>query len=157
MLQPSDVCGVFLTGALQFAVLVAASRLIFNLHWGDSILGLVLLVLAVVAAATAIGALVAAFARNVTQANILGTAITLVFAALGGNFFPAENFPDWLQPLSWMTINRWGLEGFSDLTLRGLGLTDILPEAGALAGMALVVFLLASWRFGRRLSSGWGG
>ncbi len=143
--------GVFLTGLLQFSVLVVASRLIFDLYWGDSPVGLLLLVVAIVAATTSIGALVAALSRNITQANIIGTAVTLVFAALGGNFFPAQNYPRWLQAFSWLTVNRWGLEGFSDLTLRGLGIREILLEVGVLSVLAVITFLVATWRFRRRL------
>ena len=65
---------------------------------------------------------------------------------------PARNLPDWMQPLSHMTINRWALDGFSKLTIGGLGLVDILQEAGVLFGIGIVLFVLAVWRFQRRIS-----
>jgi len=144
--------GVFLTGLLQFVVFVIASRFIFQLNWGSSISGLVLMTLAVVLAFTSLGALIAAFAKDVNQANIIGTVVTLVFAALGGNFAPAQNFPDWLAQLSKITITRWGLDGFSDLTMRGLGLNAVLPEIGALMGLSLILFVLALGQFQRRIA-----
>jgi ABC-2 type transport system permease protein len=144
--------GVFLTGALQFIVFVIASSLIFNLSWGSSPLGLALMVLVVVLAFTSLGALIAAFARDANQANIIGSVITLVFAALGGNFVPATNFPPFLEQLSKISINRWALDGFSDLTLLGLGLSDILLEAGVLLGLSVVLIGLALWQFQRRLA-----
>ena len=143
--------GTFLTGILQFIVLVVASRLIFGLNWGNSLPGLILMMLAVVAAATSLGALVAALAKDANQANIIGSAITLIFAALGGNFFPAANLPDWLQPISRLTITRWGLDGFTDLTISGLGFSDILLEAGVLLGIALLLFVLAVRSFHRQI------
>ena len=143
--------GTFLTGILQFIVLVVASRLIFGLNWGNSLPGLILMMLAVVAAATSLGALVAALAKDVNQATVIGSAIALIFAALGGNFFPAENLPDWLQPLSRLTITRWGLDGFTDLTISGLGVGDILLEAGVLLGIALLFFVLAVQSFHRQV------
>ncbi|MCA9919114.1 MAG: ABC transporter permease, partial [Anaerolineales bacterium] len=118
--------GVFLTGALQFVVFVIASSLLFSLSWGSSPIGLALMVLAVVLAFTSLGAFIAAFARDANQANIIGSVVTLVFAALGGNFVPAQNFPPFLEQLSKISINRWALDGFSDLTLYGLGLNDVL-------------------------------
>lgn len=144
--------GVFLTGALQFIVFVIASSLIFGLSWGSSPLGLTLMVLVVVLAFTSLGALVAAFARDATQANIIGSIVTLFFAALGGNFVPAQNFPPFLEQFSKISINRWALDGFSDLTLFGLGLNDILPEAGVLLGLSVVLTALALWQFQRRLA-----
>ncbi|MBA3470356.1 MAG: ABC transporter permease [Herpetosiphonaceae bacterium] len=142
--------GTFLTGTLQFVTLVVASSVIFGLSWGSSIPGLALMLVAFVAAATAIGALVTAFSKDLVQANLLGSMITLLFGFLGGNFFMIENFPQWLQIVSKMTINRWGIDGFSDLTVRGLGIQEVLLEAGVLLGIALVCFSLAAWRLPRR-------
>lgn len=144
--------GVFLSGALQFVVFVIASSLLFGLSWGSSPAGLVLMVLAVVLAFTSLGALVAAFAKDANQANIIGSVITLAFAALGGNFVPAQNFPPFLEQLSKISINRWALDGFSDLTLFGLGLNDVLLEAGVLLGLSVVLIGLALWQFQRRLA-----
>ena len=144
--------GVFLTGALQFVVFVIASSLIFGLSWGNSPVGLVLMVLTVVLAFTSLGALIAAFARDANQANIVGSVVTLAFAALGGNFVPAQNFPPFLEQLSKISINRWALDGFSDLTLFGLGLSDVLLEAGVLFGLSAVLVSLALWQFQRRLA-----
>jgi ABC-2 type transport system permease protein len=144
--------GTFLTGLLQFGIFIVASSLIFQLSWGQSPLGLLLLTLAVVAAFTSLGTFVAAFARDITQANILGSVVVLTFAALGGNFAPAQNFPDWLQTLSKLTINRWGLDGFSILTLQGGSVGDVLLETAVLLTMALVFFLLGLWRFQRRIA-----
>jgi ABC-2 type transport system permease protein len=144
--------GVFLTGTLQFVVFVITSSLIFGLSWGNSPLGLILMVLAVVLSFTSLGALIAAFARDATQANIIGSTVTLLFAALGGNFVPAQNFPPFLEQLSKISINRWALDGFSDLTLFGLGASDILLEAGILLGLSVVLTALALWQFQRRMT-----
>ncbi|MCA9931837.1 MAG: ABC transporter permease, partial [Anaerolineales bacterium] len=144
--------GVFLTGLLQFVVFVIASRFIFQLNWGSSLTGLVLMTLAVVLAFTSLGTLIAAFARDENQANIIGTVVTLVFAALGGNFAPAQNFPTWLEQLSKITITRWGLDGFSDLTMHNLGLGDVMPEVSVLIGLSAVLFALALTRFQRRIA-----
>ena len=144
--------GVFLSGVLQFTVLLVGSRLLFNMDWGKSPLGILLLVVAFVAAATSLGMLIAAFARDNVQANIIGSAIILLFGILGGNFTTSFNYPDWLISISKLTLNYWGLEGFSDLTWRGLGLIDILPEVGALVLFALIAFALAVWRFQKRLT-----
>lgn len=144
--------GVFLTGLLQFSVFVIASRFLFQLNWGRSLLGLVMMTLATVLSLTSLGAFIAAFARDLNQANILGTVVTLVFAALGGNFVPAQNFPPFLQQLSKITITRWGLDGFSDLTIRGLGAEAVLLETAVLLGIGAVFFVLALSLFHRRVA-----
>jgi ABC-2 type transport system permease protein len=39
------------------------------------------------------------------------------------------------------------MQGLTDLSMRGLGLVDILPEAGVLLGFAAVFFVIGIWRF----------
>ncbi|MBX3055519.1 MAG: ABC transporter permease [Anaerolineae bacterium] len=145
------VGGVFLAGIIQFVVFVVASRLLFQLNWGHSASGLALMVLAIVLAYTGLGLLIAAFARDVNQAAIFGSVISLVFAALGGNFVNAQNFPPWLDQLSKITINRWGIDGLTALTIYDGGLNDVLLPAAILLSIGSLFFLLALWQFGRRI------
>lgn len=145
------VGGVFVAGIIQFVVFVVASRLLFQLNWGHSASGLALMVLAIVLAYTGLGLLIAAFARDVNQAAIFGSVISLVFAALGGNFVNAQNFPPWLDQLSKITINRWGIDGLTALTIYDGGLNDVLLPAAILLSIGSLFFLLALWQFGRRI------
>jgi len=145
--------GSYLTGILQFIVLVIATRLIFGLTWGESLPGLLLMVVSVVMAAASLGAVIAAFSKDVIQAGVIGGGITLLSAGLGGNFATVDGLPSWLQVISRLTINRWALEGFSYLTVRKLGLEAILPNAGVLLAMAGLLFVLAFWKFQRRLTT----
>ncbi|HEY52445.1 MAG TPA: ABC transporter permease [Caldilineae bacterium] len=142
--------GVMLTGVLQLGILVVVSSLLFGLSWGGSPLGVALMIVAVVAAASSLGAFIVAFAKDARQAAVIGSALALIFAILGGNFFMASALPGWLQVLSKLTINRWALDGFTDLSLRGGGLNDVLLEIGVLLGMSAIFFALAVWRLPRR-------
>jgi ABC-2 type transport system permease protein len=144
--------GSCMTGILQFAMLIVASRLIFGLTWGDSLLGLALMVAAVVAASTSMGAVIAAFSKNFFQAGAIGGGIAMISAGLGGNFFATDNLSGWLQVLSRLTINRWALEGFSKLVAHNLEARDVLLDVGVLFGMAACLFALAFWKFQRRIA-----
>jgi ABC-2 type transport system permease protein len=99
-----------------------------------------------------LGAFIAAFARDVNQANIFGSVVALISGALGGNFTSPFNFPEWLNVLSRLTVNRWSIDGFADLTLFQLGLSDVLPEIGVLLAIAAVFFALGLWQFQRRIA-----
>jgi len=142
--------GAFLTGTLQFVVLVVVSGLLFKVDWGSEPVGMSLLVLGTVAAATSLGAFIASFARTVAQAGVLGSAITLVSAILGGNFIDFRAIPAWLNPISKMTINRWAMEGFTNLTLGGMSLPDVALNIAVLFGLAVVFFALSLVLFNRR-------
>jgi ABC-2 type transport system permease protein len=144
--------GSCMTGILQFAMLIVASRLIFGLTWGRSLSGLALMVAAVVFASTGMGAVIAAFSKNFFQAGAIGGGIAMISAGLGGNFFATGDLPGWLQVLSRLTINRWALEGFSKLVAHNLDARDVLLNAGVLSGIAAGLFVLAYWKFQRRIA-----
>jgi ABC-2 type transport system permease protein len=127
-----------------------ASWAIFGINWGSSIPGLILLVVLTVFAASSLGSLLTVFARDENQAGVIGGAVALVFGALGGSFFPAQNFTGIINTISKLTLNRWAMDGFITLTVDGGGFNDILLPAGVLAGIGVVTFSLALLGFHRR-------
>lgn len=143
--------GIYVTGAAQMGILLAASGLIFQVRWGSP-LAVVLVTLALVAAATGWGALLAAYARTAPQANQIGSVLALLFGGLAGNFFPREGLPQVVQTASYITPNAWGLDAFGKLTAGG-GLTDVVTPIIALLVMALVLFGVAVLTFRRQYAS----
>ncbi len=141
--------GTYLNGLAQVGILIGASVLIFNIRW-ESALGVVLTIVSVVAAATGWGACIAAFARSSGQANVVGTTLALVFAIGAGNFFARPNLPDWLQLVSFISPNAWGLEAFTSLTA-GAGVSDLLPYLAGMWIMAAILFGLATLAFRRQV------
>ena len=139
------ILGIFFTGLAQLSILILASTILLQLHWGDP-LALATLVIAVVAAATSWGTLLAAYARTPGQANAVGTSLALVFGAGAGNFVPRPAMPEWLQIASYVSPNAWGLEGFMKLTGGG-SLNDIGTIVLALLVMTGVVFGVALLAF----------
>ncbi len=142
------IAGTYFTGAAQMFILILLGGLAFQIQWGATI-AVVLLTLALVAAATSWGMLIAAYSRTPGQAATLGTAVALIFGGIAGNFVPRQLLPQWLQTASYISPNAWGLEGF--LKLAGSGtLTDILGPIVALCIMAVVLFGLALLAFRRQ-------
>jgi ABC-2 type transport system permease protein len=142
--------GTFLTGLLQFTILVLASTLLFGISWGSSPVGVATIVVLTVFAAAGLGALLTTFARNENQASIIASAVSLTFGALGGSFFPSSSLTGVVDVASRLTINRWAMDGFTKLTMGKAGFIEILPEAGILALIGLITFVLALRGFRRR-------
>ncbi|MCW5873818.1 MAG: ABC transporter permease [Anaerolineales bacterium] len=142
--------GTFLTGLLQFAVLVISSSVLFGVSWGNSIAGLLIMVVLTVFAASGMGAMLTAFSRNENQAGVVGSAVSLVFGALGGSFFPADGLTGIVNIASRLTVNRWAMEGLLALTVERGGLADIQLPVLVLAGIGLVTFVLALLVFQKR-------
>lgn len=141
------MAGVALTGILQVAILWGASSLI-GAYWGEP-LAVFVTIVALVLAATGVGALIAAWAKSPQQAGAIGTAVTLVAAALSGSFFPRMNLPAWVRQISLLTPNAWGIELFADLQA-GDALGNVLPMLGGLLLLTLAYYVVALIGFRRQ-------
>ena len=65
-------------------------------------------------------------------------------AALGGIMVPRFIMPPVMQDLSQWSPMAWGLDGFLDILLRAGDIADVLPEAGRLIALAILLLILAS-------------
>lgn len=141
------MAGIVLTGLLQVCVLWGATSLV-GAYWGAP-LGVVAGIFVLVLCASGVGALVSAWAKTPGQASAVGTAVTLVGAALSGSFFPRANLPAWVQQLSLVTPQAWGIEIFSRLQL-GRGLESILPWLGGALLLTVGYYVVALFGFRRQ-------
>lgn len=135
-------CGIFLNGAAQMAILLAASTALFNIGWG-SIPALVALTAALVLAATAWGVLIAGLARTPAQVMQAGIAVSLVFGLAAGNLVPRSQLPELVRTISLVTPNALGLEGYQALA-GGNGLDAVVLPVLALLGMAGLLFTVGA-------------
>jgi ABC-2 type transport system permease protein len=139
------VLGVFFMGVAQVGILIMASALFFQVKWGDP-LGILVLILAAVFAATGWGMLITAFARSPAQIGSVGSAIMLIFGILGGSFIDLDQLAPWIRNVSKITPNAWGLDGFTTLalggTLKNLGepIMALLIMGTVLFGISVVLF-----------------
>jgi ABC-2 type transport system permease protein len=141
------VLGIFFMGTAQVGILILASTLFFQVQWGDA-LGVTVLILAAVFGATGWGMLITAFARTPAQVASTGTVVMLIFSILGGSFISLENFPPFIQTISKITPNAWGLDGFTTLALGGT-LKNLAEPISALLIMGAVLFGIAVVLFNR--------
>lgn len=142
------VFGIFLTGSAQMLILILGTTLLFKLDWGDP-LAVLVLVAAAALAATGWGILLAALLKTSGQVSTVGTAIMLIFGILGGSFTNVAIMPNWVQWLSRISPNRWGLDGFTTLAMGG-NMANIVTPVIALLIMAAVLFLVSVVFFSRR-------
>lgn len=138
-------------GCIQMVVLFGFGHILFGIftHAGQLPVLLVMVVVSA-GAATAFGMLLAAVARTPAQANGLGTFFILSLSALGGAMFPVFLMPSFIRnyvaPLSPV---YWSMDGVLAVLWRDNGLVGILPHAAVLGGCAVLVLLIALWRFRR--------
>jgi ABC-2 type transport system permease protein len=140
----------FVLGIVSMAVLVVGTTLLLGASWGNW-LGVAILVLAGVIAATGIMFVVAAVSRTPEQAGNVQSIIAFVLAMLGGSFFPIAQAGGFIAKLSLITPHAWFLRGLGDLAAGG-GPGAAFPAAFYIALFGLVTGGLALFRVGKVLT-----
>lgn len=136
--------------AMQVLVLFALGS-IFGMSIGD-VPGIILVTVALGLSVTAMGMLVAALARNRKQADSIGTLLGFALGGISGcvpvgALLLAFRNEGILGNLARLTPHGHALEGFFRLLAENAGVVEVLPQAGILAGFALLFYVLAIWRF----------
>jgi ABC-2 type transport system permease protein len=134
-------------GVISMVVLAFATHFALGAHWGNP-LGVALLIVAGVLAATAVMALVATLARTPDQAQSWGSMAALVLGMLGGSFFPIAQAGGVLGTLSLVSPHGWFLRGLQELS-GGASATAALGPAAAILVFALLAGGLAATRVHR--------
>jgi ABC-2 type transport system permease protein len=141
------ISGQVAMALVQMFLLVGFGVLVMKLSWGNDPLALFVILLTSALAAAAFGTTMGTFVKTEGQASGLSVMFGMLFALLGGCWYPLELFPPAIQTVVKILPTTWALEGMLDLVLRGGGLSDILPEATVLLGFAAVFFTIGVLRF----------
>jgi len=136
----------YLVNLLQIALMFVVGVFFFDMKLGN-LPALVLVSLALALAANGLGLLVASLGKTEAQVNGLSVFLAITLGALGGMMVPAYIMPGFLKTLSLFTPHAWALAGYQDVIVRGLGVPQVLPEAGILLVFAGSFFVLALARF----------
>ena len=141
------ISGQVVMALIQMSLLVGFGILVMKLNWGREPLALFVILLASALAAAAFGTTMGTFIKTEGQASGLSIMFGMIFAMMGGCWYPLELFPSAVQNAVKILPTTWAMQGLLDLVSRGKGLVDILPEAGVLLGFAVIFFAVGVWRF----------
>ncbi len=130
---------------VQGLYIIIATVLIFQVEWGN-LLGVAAILLVFGACGAGVAMLFGTLFRNDQQATGIGVILGLGLAALGGAMVPIELFPPAMETVAKFTPHYWALDAFAVLQRHGGTVVDILPQLGVIAGFAVVLIGLATWR-----------
>jgi len=149
--------GAYVTGLIQMGALVGGMAAFQRLRGGNgdavaaiNLVGLCVLILAAVAAATGTGMFFAGLGRTHAEAVNYGRASLMLMGLVGGIFFPLGLFPAPFQALARGTFHYWAMNGYLELA-KGGRTASILPHAAVLAAMGLLLFVVGSRLLQRRM------
>ncbi len=139
--------GQYLIALVQMALLVLFGVLVMRVPWGRDPVALIAILAAFGLASVALGTALGTFVRTESQASNLSILLGMGLALLGGCWWPLEAFPTAMQSIVRVLPTTWAMRALTDITMRGQGLSDILPAVGVLLGFAVVFFAVGLWRF----------
>lgn len=134
-------------GVVSMAVLALATHFLLDAQWGSP-LGVLLLIVAGVIAATSVMALIATLAKTPDQAQSWQSMAALILGMLGGTFFPVAQAGGFIAAASLATPQAWFLRGVEDLSA-GDGAGSVAGPVFAMLAFAAVMAALAVPRLGR--------
>ena len=146
-----ETAGRFLVALLQALFVVVLTATVFGVSWGDPIAaGVIILLFCLVGAGVAM--LIGAISENAEQASSLGVFAGLALGALGGAMVPLGFMPEIMQTIAKAIPHSWAITAFGSLIRDGGGIDTVLLNIAVLAGYAVVLLGLASWRFRRAIT-----
>ena len=146
-----ETLGRYLIALLQAGYIVLVSSLVFGVTWGDPIAATAIVALFCLVGAGA-AMLVGALARNGDQAASMGVFLGLALGALGGCMIPYQVMPPAMQSFARLIPHSWAVLGLQDLIREGGGLASVGLNLAVLAGFAVVLLTLATWRFRKAIA-----
>ena len=141
------ISGQLIMALVQMAILIAFGILVMHVPWGRDPVALIVVLVSLALAGLALGTTLGTFVKTESQAVNLSIMFGMSMALLGGAWFPMELFPPGLQQAVKILPTTWAMSALTDITMRGQGLVDILPEAAVLLGFAVVFFIIGVRRF----------
>lgn len=142
-----SIGGQYLFALLQMTLLVLFGLYVMGVPWGNAPLALAVVLAAFGLAGVALGTTLGTFVKSESQAGSLSIIMGMTMGMLGGAMWPMELFPPALQQVVKVLPTTWAMSALTDLSMRGGGMADILPEVAVLLGFATVFFVIGVWRF----------
>ncbi len=141
-----NILGRLAMGIVQMILLIGFGALVLKVNWGQSPAALALIIVSFALAAVALGVMLGTFVTTRSQAGSLTVLFSMLFAALGGCWWPLEITPAIYQTVVKVLPTTWAMSGFTDVIVRSKGVVDILPNVLILLGFAAVFFFIGTRR-----------
>jgi ABC-2 type transport system permease protein len=139
----------FVTGIVQFGILILGSSLLFGQNWGP--LGpLFLIASCVVLCAAGLGLLVATLTKTPEQQRAIGILAVSASSMLGGAYWPLDIVSPLMRQIGYLMPQAWAMEGFRGVLIQPDALTAILLPCGVLIGFTLCFLVAGTIRLRHR-------
>jgi ABC-2 type transport system permease protein len=139
-------------GALDVTLVLSIARFWFDVPLRGSVLLLYGLSGLFVLTTLGLGIFVSTISRSQQQAMLIAQFfIFMPFMFLSGFAFPISNMPEVIQYFTYLIPLRYFLEIVRGVFLKGVGMSELWPQAVALLAFGVLILTLSILRFQRKL------
>ncbi len=133
--------GILITGFIQVAVLLIIGKYVYDVNWGKSPLGVILLFGAFLVSISSLGVLIGVICKTKKQLTSMTALIVMPTSLLAGCMWSRDMMPDYLLNISFVTPQSWVIDGMVNLVQRGSDLSLIFKPIISLCIFGIVFFL----------------
>jgi len=131
----------------QFVTLIIFGQIFLKVDYFSQPIATILITVSAALCISALGLLIGVFAKTEEQAVAFSLIPMFILSGLGGAWVPLEFTGEVFQAVGHVSPVAWAMDGFKNITVRGLGATTAIVPAAALLVYAFIFILLAAWRF----------
>jgi ABC-2 type transport system permease protein len=131
---------------LQFIILIAFGSFVLKVDYLREPVAILVVATSAALCIAAMGLFIGVIAKSEDQVVVLSLLPMFLLSGFGGAWVPLEVTGEVFQAIGHFSPVAWAMDGFKNISIRGLGFESVLIPASALLVYALVFFVLASWR-----------
>ncbi|KGX92088.1 hypothetical protein N781_03235 [Pontibacillus halophilus JSM 076056 = DSM 19796] len=140
----------FLVGFIQLFLLVLTGRYLFNIDWGPSFWGVLLVMAVYTVAVMGIGMVLCAISKTMQQLSAFTPVVAVSTAMLGGAYWPIEIIQnEWLIRLATITPIYHAMDALKEIVLQGNSVLEIWPQLFVLMLTSLFLFIIGITLFSK--------
>lgn len=141
-----------LLGFVSIIIVLTAMRFIFDIPVKGNLFFLFLSAFFYILSTLGLGLFVSTISRTQQQAMMIAVfAVMMPMVFLSGFAFPVENMPKIIQYISYVIPLKYFINIIRGVISKGLGFSELWINAAVLLAMGIIILLLSSLRFQRRL------
>jgi ABC-2 type transport system permease protein len=126
-------------GFVQMVIVLTAGQYLFNIDWGQYLIGILAVVLSFIFAISAFGLLLTNVVKTMGQLGAITPIVITGTAMLGGCMWPLEIVNSkLLLTLSDFTPQKWAMVGIKNLAMYDMAISSIIKPIGILILMGIV-------------------
>lgn len=136
----------YFTGVVQLAVLIIGGKFLFNIDWGNSTAGIIMVSAAFVFAVTCLGLMLSNVVKTQAQLGSIAPVILTSTSMIGGCMWPLDIVNNKiLLFLAELTPQKWAMQGLENIASKGMSFeASILPTI-VLLFMGVIYFSFGVW------------